>query len=160
MGKHQLPCAHIQPVANTAGFSTIEVLVAVLICGMVFVTLYSGISSGFGFVQLARENLRATQILEEKMETIRLYRWDQINKPGFIPTNFTDCFYPVGSQTQSGVTYTGQVTIAAAPVSEFYSDGLKQVTVNLRWKSGNVVRSRQMTTLVAQYGLQNYIYSR
>jgi hypothetical protein len=141
-----------------AAFSTVEVLVAVLVCGIVFVTLYAGISSGFSFVQLTRENLRGIQIMEEKMETIRLYRWDQINQAGFIPTNFVDTFYPLATQATSGLRYTGAVTIADAPISEYYKDGLKQVSIDLSWKSGNTVRTRTMTTFVSQYGLQNYIY--
>ena len=56
-------------------FSMIEILVAMVVLGIMFVSLYSGFSSGFAVVQLARENLRATQILQEKMETIRLYTW-------------------------------------------------------------------------------------
>jgi hypothetical protein len=132
--------------------------VAVLVCGIVFVSLYSGLSSGFSFVQLARENLRATQIMEEKMETIRLYRWDQINQAGFIPTNFVQGFYPMATQSTAGLNYTGTVTIAAAPISEYYSNSLVQVTVDLNWKSGNVLRKREMTTFASQYGLQNYVY--
>jgi hypothetical protein len=149
------------PTGLTRGrtaFSTVEVMVAVLICGIVFVTLYSGMSSGFALVQLSRENLRGIQIMEEKMETIRLYRWDQITNAGFIPTNFVDTFYPLATQATSGLVYTGSVTIADAPITEYYKDALKQVTVNLSWKSGNVVRERSMTTFVSQYGLQNYIY--
>jgi hypothetical protein len=147
------------PPPSLEAFSTIEVLVAVLIAGIVFVTLYSGITSGFAFVQLMRENLRGIQIMEEKMETIRLYRWDQINEAGYIPTNFVDSFYPLTStQSTSGLSYTGTVTIAAAPLTESYQDSLKQVTVNVSWKSGNTLRQRSMTTLVSQYGLQNYIY--
>jgi hypothetical protein len=96
--------------------------------------------------------------MQEKMETIRLYRWDQINQGGFIPTNFVDNFYPLGTQSTSGLNYTGMVTITAAPVTEYYGDALKQVTVNVNWKSGNTVRQRTMTTFVSQYGLQNYIY--
>jgi hypothetical protein len=143
---------------GSAAFSTLEVLVAVLICGITFLGLYSGLSSGFAFVQLARENLRGTQILEEKMETIRLYRWDQINTSGFIPTNFVDVFYPLTTQSTAGLSYTGMVTIANAPLTEYYADSLRQVTIDLSWKSGQVVRKRQMTTFVSQYGLQNYIY--
>ena len=62
-----------------------EVLVAVAIIGTVFVSLYLGMTQGFAIVQVARENLRATQILQEKTEIIRLYTWDQINTAGFIP---------------------------------------------------------------------------
>jgi Tfp pilus assembly protein PilV len=150
------PSAEATP--GSRGFSTIEVMVAVLICGIVFVTLYSGISSGFAFVQVTRENLRGVQIMEEKMETIRLYRWDQINKAGFIPTTFLEGFYPLATQAVSGLVYTGSVTITDAPITEDYKDALKQVTVSLSWKSGNAIRQRSMTTLVSEYGLQNYVY--
>jgi hypothetical protein len=141
-----------------AAFSTIEVLVAVLVCGVVFLGLYAGFTSGFGFIQLARENLRGTQIMEEKMETIRLYRWDQINQAGFIPTNFVDTFYPVGTQGTAGLSYTGKVTISSPALTEYYTDDLKQVTIDLNWLSGRVQRKRQMTTLVSRYGLQPYVY--
>jgi prepilin-type N-terminal cleavage/methylation domain-containing protein len=138
-------------------FSMIEILVAMTVLGIMFVSLYSGFSSGFAVVQLARENLRATQILQEKMETIRLYTWDQINTPGFIPTNFVDNFY-VSSNVVSGMSYTGRVTIAKAPVSETYSNELKSVTIDLKWVSADVMRTRTMQTYVTRHGLQNYIY--
>src|SRR5690242_4531464 len=95
-------CPQATPLSvprRAAAFSTMEVLVGVMVCGIVFVGLYSGLSSGFSFIQLARENLRGTQIMEEKMETLRLYRWDQINQSGFIPTNFVDTFYPLGTNS-------------------------------------------------------------
>jgi prepilin-type N-terminal cleavage/methylation domain-containing protein len=138
-------------------FSMIEILVAMTVLGIMFVSLYSGFSSGFAVVQLARENLRATQILQEKMETIRLYTWDQINTPGFVPTNFVDNFY-VSSNVVSGMSYTGRVTIAKAPVSETYSNELKSVTIDLKWVSADVMRTRTMQTYVTRHGLQNYIY--
>jgi hypothetical protein len=156
MGHKTLP---VHPAkAGTTAFTTIEVLVAVLLCSITFLGLYAGLASGFTFVQLARENLRGTQILEEKMETIRLYRWDQVTNTTFIPTNFVDTFYPLGTQSTAGLTYTGVVTITDAPLTEYYADSLKQVRVDLSWKSGSKVRTRQMTTLVSQYGLQNYVY--
>ena len=136
----------------------IEILVAMTVLGIMFVSLYSGFSSGFAVVQMARENLRATQILQEKMETIRLYTWDQINTPGFIPTNFVDNFYVNGSNVVSGMAYTGRVTIVKAPIFETYSNELKSVTIDLRWVSADVLRTRTMQTYVTRHGLQNYIY--
>jgi prepilin-type N-terminal cleavage/methylation domain-containing protein len=143
--------------ASLAAFSLVEVMVAVSIGGIVFVSLYAGFSSGFAVIQLARENLRGAQILQEKMETIRLYTWDQINKEGFIPTNFTDVFY-VGTQSASGLTYTGTVHIANAPLTETYSNDLKLVTVEVTWSSAEILRKRRMESLISRYGLQNYIY--
>ncbi|MDX1952105.1 MAG: type II secretion system protein [Verrucomicrobiota bacterium] len=138
-------------------FSMVEVLVAVGIIGIMFVSLYSGFSSGFAVVQLARENLRATQILQEKMETIRLYTWEQLNTPNFIPTNFLEDFYAT-TNANSGVVYTGSVTIAACPITEAYSNDLRQVTMKVQWESAGILRNREMITFVSRYGLQNYIY--
>lgn len=142
---------------ETTAFTLVEVMVTVALAGIVFLGVYAGLSSGFAVVELARENLRATQIVQEKMETIRLYTWDQITTPGFVPTNFTDVFF-TGTQSTSGLTYTGAVTIATAPISESYSNDLKAVTVRVSWSSANVPRTREMTTFVSRYGLQSYIY--
>jgi hypothetical protein len=138
-------------------FSIIEAMVAVAILGVVFVSLYTGISNGFAFAKVTRENLRATQILQEKMETVRLYTWDQLTTSGFVPTNFVEGFYSSGTNN-GGLVYTGRVAIASAPVTEAYSNNMKMVTIYLSWKSGRVVRNRQMQTLTAKHGLQNYIY--
>src|SRR5207237_2452039 len=121
--------------AGSKAFTLMEVLVAVAIIGVQFVTLYVGMTQGFGIVQVSRENLRATQILQEKMETIRLYNWDQLTTPTFIPTNFVDTFYP-GTQSTVGITYTGTVTISTAPLTESYSNDLRLITVNVQWLSG------------------------
>lgn len=144
-------------ILSKLAYSVVEVLVAVAVLGIVFVSLYSGFSSGFAVIQLARENLRATQILQEKMETIRLYTWDQINTPGFVPTNFVDNFYSVGTNV-SGLSYTGRVTITTAPFTASYSNELKSVKIRLRWQSAKVLRTREIETLVTRQGLQNYVY--
>jgi prepilin-type N-terminal cleavage/methylation domain-containing protein len=140
-------------------YSLVEVLVAVVVLGIMFVSLYSGFSAGFAVTQLARENLRATQILQEKMETIRLYTWDQINTPGFMPTNFVENFYALGTNANANtMNYTGTVRVASAPVTYSYSNELKVVKIQLQWVSADVLRSRQMQTYVTRHGLQNYIY--
>ncbi len=140
-----------------AAFALAEMMVAAGILGITVVAMYLGLSSGFGIIQLARENLRGTQILQEKMETIRLYTWDQITQPGFVPATFLEDFY-ASTNASKGLVYTGSVTIAAAPVLEVYSNDLKQVTIRVQWKSGGAVRTREMVTFVGKHGLQNYIY--
>ena len=75
-------------VAALAAFTLVELIVAMAVIAVVVIALYGSISSAFTSIRLARENLRATQIMVEKMEAIRLYDWDQITTPSFIPTNF------------------------------------------------------------------------
>ena len=140
-----------------AGFSLVEATVALGVIGTVVVALFSAFTGGFMTVQMGRENLRATQIMLEKMETIRLYSWDQINTPNFIPPTFTASYDP-NSTNAEGLVYSGQVILTTAPIASSYSNDMKQVTVQLNWKTGNLNRTRQFTTYVCRDGLQNYIY--
>lgn len=131
-------------------------MLAVGIVSIMFVSLYTGITTGFGIINTARENLRATQILLEKMETVRLYSWDQINTSGFIPPSFTAPFYP--GYTNQGVTYYGTLSVTNVTFSEAYSGDMRQVVLKVQWTSGEVLRKREMRSYISRHGLQNYIY--
>ena len=138
--------------------------------GTMFITLYTGMTTGFQSIRRSRENLRATQILMERFETIRLYTWDQINTPNFIPTTFTAYFQPAYTRAStnastnavtvpaSGIMYTGIVTIGTAPITEPYSNDLRQITVEVSWVSNGRLCRRSYSSHVARYGLQNYVY--
>jgi prepilin-type N-terminal cleavage/methylation domain-containing protein len=141
-----------------SAFTLIEVAITTAILGVIFVTFYAGIGAGFSMVSLSRENLRANQILLDKMETVRLYSWSQINSNGFIPPTFTVRFDPAGGTNGSGVTYHGELTVGEAPIPANYATNLKLVTVSLTWTNGNNARVRSMQTLVSEFGLQTYIY--
>jgi type II secretory pathway pseudopilin PulG len=143
--------------ARLGAFTLVDVMIAILITSVMFVSLYLGFSQGFGVVQLARENLRATQILQEQLETVRLYTIDQIDDPNIVPRAFPAPFYPLG-QTNSGLTYSVTIDVMAPPASESYPDDLRMVVVRANWTSGNVPRRREMRTLVSRYGLHNYVY--
>jgi len=133
-------------------------MVAVAIIGVVFIALYAGMAHGFSTVQLARENLRATQILTEKMETIRLYNWEQITDKDFIPSEFETSYYPSGGTNGAGVTYKGKLKIEDVKLGTNYEDDMKLVTIELKWTTGHLKRSRTISTQVARYGLYTYIY--
>ena len=137
------------------GFTLLEGVVGVGAMGILIIALYTGMTTGFSVVRFARENLRATQVLQEKFETMRLYTWDQINSNGFIPPTFSAPIYAIGD---TNTVYQGKVTIARAGITEPYGDDLRLVTVELAWKSGMMPRKRTMSSFVARYGIQNYIY--
>jgi type II secretory pathway pseudopilin PulG len=144
------------------GFNLIEVMVSVWVIGLMIVSLYGGFSYAFSEIRLSRENLRATQILAERMEVVRLLNWDQVaNLPNYIPTSFTAPFDPAGSATsgpEAGLVYSGTVTVGNTAITETYSNDLRIIRIQVTWTSGNVLRWRQMTTFVSQYGLQRYVY--
>src|SRR5258705_6921712 len=89
----------VRRASAKTGFSLVEVMVSVAVFGLTCVSLYAGVTFGFNSVQLARENLRATQILVEKMEVIRLYSWEEITNSVFIPTTFQATYSPGATVT-------------------------------------------------------------
>ena len=137
-------------------FSLVEVTIGMGIIGTSAVALFAGFTSGFFNMEMARENLRATQIMLEKTETIRLYSWDQINMAGFVPATFSAPYDP--NSTNSGIIYNGRLIVSGCPLPVSYSNDMRQITVSLNWRTGNLDRSRTFTTYIARNGLQNYIY--
>jgi prepilin-type N-terminal cleavage/methylation domain-containing protein len=147
-------------ILRTAGeeaFTLVEVMVSLVILVAVFSGFYLCLSEGFATAKASRESLRASDLLQQQMEIIRLYTWSQINSNGFIPATFTATLDPKDTSSNAQV-YTGQIIITNAPMSESYSNDHRLVTVTLTWGSGGVQRKRQMSTLVSQYGLHNYYY--
>jgi Tfp pilus assembly protein PilV len=142
------------------GFTLVDALIAVAVAGVMFGGLYAGIAFGFNTIKFARENTRATQIMLEKMEIIRLYTWDQITTPSFVSTNtFLVSYYSVGgTNIATSLLYTGAVSIADAPLTTSYSNNVKMVTVTLNWCTGSTPRTRSMSTYVARNGMQSYVW--
>ena len=160
----------IKRVARRAriAFTLVEVMVSVAIIGIVFVALYSGIASGFAVISLAREELRAAQILQDRLEEFRLYSWPQLSSFGtsnsFVPSSFTSPFVPTNTTSSisggsvGGLTFYGTIDIAASGLTESYKDHLKFVTISITWTNGSVPRNRSVNTFVSEYGMQNYIF--
>ena len=148
-------------------FTLMEVVVGMLVVGIVIVSLYTALTFGVRMVQLSRENFRATEILTEKMDMLRVYNWDQILSSTEIPREFDAYFEPPkrgkdkdkDKGKEKGLVYHGRISFSQAWNDVSYRGDLTNVTVSLSWTSAtSVVRSRQFTTLIARNGLQSYIY--
>jgi hypothetical protein len=139
-------------------FTLAEVMMGSAVLGLVGIALAAGISYGFALSDLNSQNLRAAQILTEKMDLIRACDWSRVtNGFNFIPHTFTAPFYS-SSKGTNGVSFQGTVDIGSAPVTQDYGTNLRQVTVTVTWLSGKVPRTRSMSTLVSPYGIQTYSY--
>src|SRR3954470_6933813 len=153
---------HLQPLPSHQrlgrpragqGFFLREVLVAMLIIGVIVAGLYGTFAHGFRTAQLAREDLRATQILHEKLDKIRLMTWDQLTDSAIMPDRFVDSFNPedpalggsglssvngwgsLGSVKEKNLVYAGTVSIKDGPTDMTYGKYLKQVRIDLSWTS-------------------------
>ncbi len=138
-------------------------MVASALAGLMFMAGMTAFSSTFRFVALDRENARAVQVLLEKTELLRLYNWEQITGQDtntFIPATFTAPF-SVGATGNGSFSYWGTVLITNVPITETYSNDLREVIFTVTWTSPsykNMLHTRSVTTFVSQYGIQNYLY--
>ena len=139
---------------------------AFFVLSIMLVSLYGGLSSGFGLVRLARENLRATQIMVQRTENYRLYGWAQLTNSSVVAPTFTDYFDPsANNSTSIGTLYNGTVAnTVPTNLPAAYRGNMRMLTVTGYWtnylskpSTNFIVHSRQMQTLVARYGMQNYV---
>jgi prepilin-type N-terminal cleavage/methylation domain-containing protein len=146
--------------ASQQGGTLIETLIATVILGILGAGIIGSINYGMFMLRLARENARATQVLVEKSEALRMYNWYQlVYSNNFVPTNFTAAYDPQAPTNSQGVTYNGTITIGTVPFSASYSASIRQVTIAIQWATmGRVNHSRSLTTYVAKDGMQNYVY--
>jgi len=144
---------------GSKAFTLIDALFAVAMAGVMFTALYAGLAFGFKVIKMTRENTRATQIMLEKMETIRLYSWSQITNAGFVPTNPVAVPYYAVGVTNNSLMYTARTSIVACDLPTTYASKMRKVTIQVDWGwAGNSNRTRTMSTYVSYRGLQNYVY--
>ncbi len=142
-------------------YTLVEVLAAILIASIAASVLFVGFDNGFAILRTTREDLRATQILMQKTEAFRLYTWSDLSK---APTTFTNNYNPGGS-TNLGTLYFGKVSIGPATNianSVTYKSDLQLITITVNWTNyvdkRSVGHMRQMQTLSARSGMQNYLF--
>jgi hypothetical protein len=140
-----------------SGFSIVEAMIGFFLLGVVTAALFGGFSFGFNSIKLSQEEVRADQILVQKLETLRMYNFTNVIKPGFILTNST-AYYSI-SNAAHGVTYTVQMNVdpfVPSATPEAYSNTLRQVTANVSWFSEGMNHTRTMRTLVSTNGIATY----
>jgi hypothetical protein len=165
--KHKGVAGLQRPKGSERAYTFVEVLIAALILGFVTTSLCVGFNSGFCLIQSTRENLRATQIMMQKVEAIRLFTWSQISdKSNYLKSTFTEVYDPLGATNNSGgPKYTGTILAsmpAAGDLPEAYRTNMRTITVSISWTNCSgakaIVHRREMRTRVARYGMQNYIW--
>jgi len=158
-------CFCVRGRGAEAGFSLAELMIAVGLLAVMGLSLYVTFNSGFGSVSQTREEERATQIMSQKLEAIRLLTWAQLAQ---CPTTFQEFYNPQGiANNTAGTVFYGKLSTQDAatniPSSMSYYSSLHMITVTLTWTNNfngtaSIGHTRQMQTLSAVEGLQNYIY--
>jgi type II secretory pathway pseudopilin PulG len=152
---------------NSHGFTLVEAVVATGILTIVFVAVFALLTFNLTITSLSRENSRATQVLLDKMECLRLYQWQQLTNPTVLATTFTNWTYEstnVGTANAAGrgTRYVGNISVTT-PVTALsgtsYGANLALVQVTVSWSSGNtnLTHTRSMSTYFSRLGIENAI---
>jgi hypothetical protein len=137
----------------------VDVVMAIALLGIMGGGVLGSFRYGFATLDSARNNQRATQILLEKVETLRLYSWDQITTPGFIPATLpTEYYDPQAAPGAKGTAYYGKITLGACPLTSSYAANMRLVTVTLSWTNRDISHTRVLSTFISKDGIQNYVY--
>ncbi len=154
------PIAFIQTVreralfrsrATTAGFNLIEVTIATLVVGIFVCAILVSVTSGYSVLEKSRETLRANQILQQELETVRTYSWTSMtNSANFGSTNYAD----------SGVSFAVTRSVSNYYNSTSYCTSyMREVTISIAWtNSAGSPMNKDMSTVVSEGGLNDYIY--
>jgi prepilin-type N-terminal cleavage/methylation domain-containing protein len=150
--------------ARRVAFTLVEVMVAMAVVGIMVVALYGGLAWCVGSVRIARENLRATQIMAEKMEVIRLLTWEQITEENVLPTTFTTAYVSGeagnhATNSTGGLTYYGKITLLPPLETQLlgtYTNDMRVINVKVYWTNQGLPHFRQINSYISRYGMQNY----
>jgi len=145
---------------NTEGTTLVDVIMAVGIIAIMCLGLVGSLSYGFYTMGTTRENQRATQVMLETVETIRLYNRSQVNSNGFIPSTFTGVYDPQAPPGQQGITYYGTIQSGSATNigGPAVNTNLVLMNVTMNWTNRGIPHTRRTSTLIARDGIQNYVY--
>lgn len=130
----------------TSGFTLLEAMLATVILAFALTSVLALLSHASRFVSDFRKTARSTQILQQKMEDIRLLSWSQL-------AAYTNSFVDTYSGTYSGTvaqstfdTYNGTATV-------------KTVTLTVTWKNQRGLSvTNTLTSLVSNGGINTYIF--
>lgn len=135
------------------GYTLTEVMLASIILAFSVVSVLAVASQGFRYIADMRRTARSSQVVQQKLEDIRLINvWSTLL--ALNNTTFTDTNLP-------GCTYSGRITATPyTPYNSYFGTAIVvRVTVSVNWVNRTShVQTNSLTTLFCQNGLNTYFY--
>ncbi|NQU11050.1 type II secretion system protein [bacterium] len=131
-----------------AGFTILEAMIAAMILGIVLSSVLAVSSQCFHYLSDIRLTARSSQVLQQKVEDIRLLSWSQLQN---LPTTFAD-------PSDTAGVYSGSVSQVAYDAYGAQVTA-SRVTLMVTWKNRHGRASTNtLTTVIANGGLNKYIF--
>jgi Tfp pilus assembly protein PilV len=134
---------------NTRAFTLIEVAIASAVLMLAIIGTLTMASQSFVVTQNVREFSRANQILQQKMEDIRLLSFSNVQA---LPSTFTDPNDTAGK-------YAGTIAVENYRSSPGGNVVSVKVTLQLTWTGrGGKTRTASLVSVFTSSGLNDYIF--
>jgi Tfp pilus assembly protein PilV len=134
---------------HTGGFTLIETMIASIILLLAIGSSLAVVGRGFRYLSDLRRYARSSQVLQQKMEDVRLItQWNTLM--ALNNTNFVDIAAP-------GLPCNGSIKISSYP--PYTTDTVAMVTITVTWtNSVYKTLTNRISTLVCKNGLNKYIF--
>lgn len=136
--------------SKKAGFTLVEVVVSMVLLGIIFASAFSSYILGLRMINDAREEVRASQIIQSEIERLRTKNWIQLQK-----YNTGEFFTPQGeflkefSEDYISYRYVIPITNADQMI----------IAVRVQWKAqSGRTNIRWFNTVFTKNGLNDYYY--
>lgn len=132
-----------------SGFTILEAMIASIILGLALASVVAVASQCLRYLTDIRRTARASQVLQQKMEDIRLLSWSQLTS---LTNIFTD-------PNDTNHIYAGKIVQTAAD-SYSGTTTVMKVTLNVTWtnQTAHKVVTNSLSTLISNGGLNKYIF--
>jgi prepilin-type N-terminal cleavage/methylation domain-containing protein len=135
------------------GFTLVEVMMALAVVVLVFMSSLSAITIGFRILEDARMSTLASQVLQSEMENLRLKNWAQL---GTLPESGS-----FAVETSLGDPGFDRFACTRTIRNVDAIADVKEVALDLSWTSmSGAQHNRRYVTYMAKDGLHDYYYRR
>ena len=133
------------------GFTVVDIIVASLVIGLVFVSSIATLTYGYKLLETARFNTLASKVIQSEIETLRLKNWAHL---AALPAS-----EKVTISSEMATAAFNKFTCARNISSS--RGKAKRIIVVVQWTSSSGrVYSRRYTTCMMKDGLNDYYYTK
>jgi prepilin-type N-terminal cleavage/methylation domain-containing protein len=133
------------------GFTILEAMVATVILGLALGSVVAVASQCLRYMTDIRRTARSSQILQQKMEDLRLLSWSQLTA---LTNTFSD-------PNDTNHIYAGRIVQSAYSSSSYgTTTTVMNVTLTVTWtnQAAGRVLTNSLSTLMSNGGLNKYIF--
>jgi type II secretory pathway pseudopilin PulG len=165
-----------RPSAGQIGFALVECTIATAVSALFLGSLFLMNSSAMDTIRMARESACASQVLQQRIESMRIANWHQVTDANWLRTNLLNAdapggnqltnisetltLVPYGSSTVGNTQLTrtnGTVTLVATNSALLGENAMKIIwTVNYTAAPNERTISRQIVAILAKGGVAKW----